>query len=84
MSISAEQRSKFAAFHWQWRRLQMSEKFSSLTKNYKQTNKNYALFSLNHTQGIEEDLKGNNAFSLWYVLHGHVIAQGPLPGGHEI
>ena len=28
MAISAEHRSKFAALHWQWWRLQISEKFS--------------------------------------------------------
>ena len=40
MAISAEHRSKFAALHLQWWRLQMSEKFSSGTKNSKQkTNK---------------------------------------------
>ena len=41
MAISAENpyMSKFAALHWQWWRLQMSEKSSSLTKNSKQTNK---------------------------------------------
>ena len=39
MAMSAVHRSKFAALHRQWWRLQMSEKFSSGTKNYKQTNK---------------------------------------------
>ena len=39
MAVSAEHRSKFATLHWQWWRLQMSEKFSSGTKNSKQTNK---------------------------------------------
>ena len=39
MAISAEHRSKFVALHWQWRRLHASEKFSSETKNPKQTNK---------------------------------------------
>ena len=37
MAISAEHRSKFVAFHRQWWRLQMSEKFSSGAKNSKQT-----------------------------------------------
>ena len=37
--MSAEHRSKFAAFHRQWGRLQMREKFSSGAKNPKQTNK---------------------------------------------
>ena len=32
MAMSAEHRSKFAAPHLKWRRLQMSEKFSSVTK----------------------------------------------------
>ena len=36
MGISAEHRSKFAAHHRQWWRLQMSKKFSSGTKNSKQ------------------------------------------------
>ena len=31
----------------------------------------------------EEDFKRNNAFSL-YDLHGHALAQEPLPWGHEI
>ena len=39
MAMSAEHRSKFAALHWQWWHLHMSEKFSSGTKNPKQTNK---------------------------------------------
>ena len=42
MAISAEHRSKFAALHRQWWRLQMSEKFTSGTKkkpSKKQTNK---------------------------------------------
>ena len=30
-----------------------------------------------------EDFKRNNAFSL-YNLHGHALAQEPLPRGHEI
>ena len=34
MAISAEHRSKFAALHWSWWRLQMSEKFSSGTKTF--------------------------------------------------
>ena len=38
MGMSADQRSKFAAFHRQWCRLHMSEKFSSGTKSHKQTN----------------------------------------------
>ena len=40
MAMSAEHRSKIAALHRQWGRLQMSEfeKFSSGTKNSKQTN----------------------------------------------
>ena len=33
MAMSAEHRSQFAAFHRQWWRLQMSEKFSNGTKN---------------------------------------------------
>ena len=36
MAISAEDRSKFAALHRLWWRLQMSEKFSSVAPN-KQT-----------------------------------------------
>ena len=31
----------------------------------------------------EEDLKKNNAFTL-YDLYGHALAQEPLPRGHEI
>ena len=38
MVMSVEQRSKFAALHRQWWRLQMREKFSSGTKKSKQTN----------------------------------------------
>ena len=37
MAISAKHRSKFAALHRQWCRLDMSEKFSTGTKNPKQT-----------------------------------------------
>ena len=40
MAISAKHRSKFENLHCQWRRLQVSEKLSSGTKNSKQTNKN--------------------------------------------
>ena len=36
MAMSADQSSKFAALHQQWWHLQMSEKFSSVTKNSKQ------------------------------------------------
>ena len=39
MAISAEHRSNFEAFHRTYFGLQMSEKFSSGTKNPKQTNK---------------------------------------------
>ena len=39
MIMSAEHRSKFLALHRQWWRLHMSKKFSSGTKNPKQTNK---------------------------------------------
>ena len=39
MAMSAEYRSKFAALHWLWWRLQVSEKFSSGTINPKPTNK---------------------------------------------
>ena len=39
LAMSVEHRSKFAALHWQWWRLHMSEKFSSGTENPKQTNK---------------------------------------------
>ena len=39
MAMSAEHRSKFAALHRQWWRLHMSEKFSSGTINFKQTDK---------------------------------------------
>ena len=38
MAISAEHKSKFAALHRQLWRFQMSEKFSSGTKNHKETN----------------------------------------------
>ena len=38
MARSAEHRSNFAAIHRQWWRLHMREKFSSGTKNSKQTN----------------------------------------------
>ena len=38
MAMSAEHRSKFLALHQQWWHLQMSEKFSSGTKNPEQTN----------------------------------------------
>ena len=38
MAINAEHRSKFATLHRQWWCLQMSEKFSSRSKNSKQTN----------------------------------------------
>ena len=37
MAMSAEHRSKFAAFHRQWGILHMSVKFSSGTKKPKQT-----------------------------------------------
>ena len=37
MAMSAKHRSKFTAFHRQWWRLHMSEKFLSGTKNHKQT-----------------------------------------------
>ena len=39
MAMSAEHRSKFEALHRQWWPLHMSEKFSSGTRNPKQTNK---------------------------------------------
>ena len=39
-TMSAEHRSKFAALHRQWWRLYMSIKFSSETKNHKQTKNN--------------------------------------------
>ena len=39
MAMSAEHRSKFAAYYRQWWRLHMSEKFSNGTKTPKQTNK---------------------------------------------
>ena len=39
MAMSSEHRSKFAALHRQWWRLQMREKFSSGTKNPKTNNK---------------------------------------------
>ena len=39
MAMSTEHRSKSTALHRQWWRLQMSEKFSSGTKKYIQTNK---------------------------------------------
>ena len=38
MVMSAEHKSKFAAFHRQWWRLHMSEKFSSGMRNSAQTN----------------------------------------------
>ena len=38
MTMNAEHKSKFAAIHWQWWRLHMSEKISSETKTSKQTN----------------------------------------------
>ena len=37
MAMSAEQRSKFAAFHRQWWRLHMSEKFSTGTNKQTKT-----------------------------------------------
>ena len=46
MVIIAEHRSKLAAIHRQWWRLQMREKFSSGTKNYKQTTLGVNLLSL--------------------------------------
>ena len=46
MAKSAEHKSKFAALHRQWWRPQMSEKFSSGTKNSKQTNNVPAPFTL--------------------------------------
>ena len=39
VAMSAEHRSKFAALHWQWCHFRLSEKFSSGTKNHRQTNK---------------------------------------------
>ena len=39
VAMSAEHKSNFAALHWQWCRFHMSEKFSSGTKNHRQTNK---------------------------------------------
>ena len=39
VAMTAEHRSKFAALHWQWCRIHISEKFSSGTKNHRQTNK---------------------------------------------
>ena len=47
MAMSAEHRSKFAAFHRQWWRLHMSEKFSSGTKNLKQK-KIYTILCIIH------------------------------------
>ena len=48
MAIGAEYRSKFAALHRQWWRLQMSEKSSSGTKNSKQTNKQTLKFGFQY------------------------------------
>ena len=56
MAISADHRSNFAAIHRQWWRLQMSEKFSSGTKNSKQTKKHILMkfdhLSINKRDGI--------------------------------
>ena len=45
MAISAEHRSKFAAFYRTWWGFKMSEKFSKGTKNPKQTNKKINAFN---------------------------------------
>ena len=55
MAISAEHRSKFAALHQQWWRLQPSEKFSSGTNNSKQTNIKSPVISNGTTATITED-----------------------------
>ena len=43
MAMTAEYRSKCAALHRQWWRFHMSEKFSSGTKNHKQTEQTYII-----------------------------------------
>ena len=50
MAINAERRSKFAALHRQWWRLQISEKFSSGTKNSKQTRLNLIVWMDTHSK----------------------------------
>ena len=48
MTTSAEHRSKFAAFHRQWWRIHMSEKFSSGTQTPTNTNKQFSLGEKGH------------------------------------
>ena len=54
MAMSAEHRSKFAALHRQWWRLHMSYKFSSGTKNPKQT-KNFTQISSEAVWFLDRD-----------------------------
>ena len=69
MALSAEHRSKFAALHRQWKRLQMSEKISSGTKNSKETN-----LQICSGVGLKSITKGQCNMQIHlYSVHQHEI-----------
>ena len=71
MAVGAEHRSKFAALHRQWWRLQMSEKFSSGTKNLIQTI-TYVISAIYNKARLKcyvLDKIDNVATLLWTVRH---------------
>ena len=74
-----EHRSRFAALHLQWWRLHMSEKFSSGTKNLKQTNKQYYVHIwciLSTSKGIS--LFSCTLFTLKKCFLTKIVAHSPL------
>ena len=72
MVISAEQRSQFTAHHRQWWRLQMSEKFSSGTKNSKQTNKIDVILKMQFIRPIQKIFFQSAEDKIYVVTRKHM------------